>query len=255
MNMNDIIEILKPSSPTWDGQYPSIGKKIVKDFSRPSPELVKKFENFFVPALVDFIGVLYTMDGSLRPAYSPMPQLLGTAFTVKVPPGDNLMVKKALHMAKPGDVIVVDARGQTNWCCGGGGMTVVAKQRGVKGMVIDGAYRDIREIKEIEFPMFLKGVAPTTGPKRGPGEINVPVCCGGVVVHPGDIIVGDEVEGVVVIPKQYAELIAGLVEGKADFKKASEWDWNGIVQRDTHRDKYFDEVLKARGFEFVDYEE
>lgn len=240
-------------SPTWDGQYPSIGKKIVKDFSRPDPEIVKEFEDFFVPAISDYVGVLYTMDCSLKPAYTPMPQLLGTAFTVKVPPGDNLLVKKALHMAKPGDIIVVDARGHVDWCCGGGGMTVVAKKRGIKGMVIDGAYRDISEIKDIQFPMFLKGVAPWTGPKRGPGEINVPVCCGGVIVHPGDIIVGDATEGIVVIPKQYAEYIVKLVKGKGKYNKSEDWDWDGIVAKDSIRDKYFDEVLEAREYEYVDY--
>jgi regulator of RNase E activity RraA len=191
------------------------------------------------------------MDYTIRPAYSPMKKILGTAFTVKVPPGDNMMVKKALHLAKPGDVIVVDSRGHTDWCLGGGGMIVMAKQRGIAGAVLDGCYRDIEQIQNIDFPMFLKGVHPSTGPKRGPGELNVPICCGGVIVHPGDIVYGDR-EGVVVVPKQYAQMIVDKVSKVPVKKLASDWDWDGIVESDKPRDDYFDEVLAARGVEIIE---
>ena len=197
----------QPEGAVYDGRYPLVGLKIVKDFPRPPKSVVDAYADQFVPSLAGFVGALYCVDPSIRPAYSPMKRLLGTAFTVRVPPGDNLMVKKAIHMAKPGDVIVVDARGHIDWCLGGGGMIALAKQRGIAGMIVDGAYRDIQEIQSIDFPMFYKGVAPATGPKRGPGMINVPAHCGGVIVNPGDIVVGDPVEGVVVVPREAAELV------------------------------------------------
>lgn len=127
---------------------------------------------------------------------------------------------------------------------------VVAKARGIAGAVIDGAYRDIGQLRSIQFPMFLKGVAPATGPKRGPGEINVPVCCGGVIVYPGDIVVGDE-EGVVVVPRRHADRILGTVKPIKVKSRAEDWDWDTIVERDEVRDRYFDEVLKVRGCEWV----
>jgi len=241
-----------PEGKSFDGLYPITGLKIVKDFRRPAPELVESFRDRFVPDIADYVGVMYCLDPSIKPAYTPMPRLLGTAFTVKVPPGDNLMVKKALHMAKPGDVIVVDARGHTEWCLGGAGMTVVAKQRGIVGMLVDGAYRDIEQLKSLEFPLFLKGVAPATGPKRGPGMINVPVHCGGVIIHPGDIIVGDS-EGVVVVPRVDAEIIATKVGQKVLKNSAEDWDWEHAVEADKARDEYFDAVLAARGCKFEEF--
>ncbi len=235
----------------FEGLYPMVGLKIVKTFQRPDPALVEAFRDRFLPDIADCVGVLFCIDQSLRPAYTPMPRLLGPAFTVRVPPGDNLMVKKALHMAQPGDVIVVDARGHLDWCLGGAGMTVVAKQRGIAGMLVDGAYRDIEQMRSIAFPMILKGVAPATGPKRGPGMINVPVHCGGVVIHPGDIIVGD-VEGAVVVPRDAASLVARQVATKPLKVRAEDWDWVGAVEADRERDQYFDSVLASRNCEYVE---
>lgn len=244
-------EMPQPGDPVFDGKYPLIGLKIVKDFDRPPAELVEAFGKFFLPDVSDWVGVLYTMDHTVRPAYSPMRKILGPAFTVKVPPGDNLMVKKALHMAQPGDVIVVDSRGHTDWCLGGGGMTVMAKKRGIAGMVLDGAYRDIEQIQNIDFPMFLRGIHPSTGPKRGPGEINVPISCGGVIVQPGDIVYGDR-EGVVVVPQAYAQMIVDKVSKVPIKKESDDWDWDNIVEDDKERVEYFDAVLAARGVEIIE---
>lgn len=241
-----------PEGKSFDGLYPVVGLKIVKDFRRPAKEVIEAFRDRFVPDIADYLGVLYCVDHDIRPAYEPMPRLLGPAFTVRVPPGDNMMVKKALHLAKPGDVVVVDARGHVDWCLGGAGMTVMAKKRGVAGMLVDGAYRDIEQMRSIDFPMFLKGVAPATGPKRGPGMINVPVHCGGVIVHPGDIIVGDT-EGVVVVPRDAAEKVAAKVKEKALKVHAEDWDWDNVVDQDRPRDEFFDRVLEQRGCEYVEF--
>ena len=240
-----------PEGKTWDGHFPLVGLKIVKDFKRPAPELVDRFRDRFVPDIADWLGVLYCVDHDIRPAYSPMPRLIGPAFTVRVPPGDNLMVKMAIHMAKPGDVIVIDSRGHTDWCLGGAGMTVVAKSRGVAGMLIDGAYRDISQVQSIDFPMMFKGVAPATGPKKGPGMINVPVHVGGVIVHPGDIVVGDS-EGTVIIPRDGAERIADRIQDTPLKETSDDWDWEGIAKADQARVDYFNSLLEYRGVEYED---
>ncbi len=242
-----------PEGKSYNGLYPMLGLKVVKDFERPPRELVQAFGDRFIPDIADLVGVLYCVDYNIRPAYQPMPRLLGTALTIRVPPGDNMMVKKAMFVAKPGDVLVVDARGHTDWCLGGGGMTVVMKQLGIAGMLIDGAYRDIDQVQAIEFPMFLKGVAPATGPKIGPGMINVPVHCGGVIINPGDIIVGDN-EGVVVVPREAAAAIAAVVKGKELHSKPEDWgDFNNVVARQRPWVDYIDQVLTARGCEFVEF--
>lgn len=241
-----------PEGKTWDGHYPLVGLKIVKDFRRPEPEAIEQFRDRFVPDIADWLGVLYCVDHQIRPAYAAMPRLIGPAFTVKVPPGDNLMVKMAIHMAKPGDVIVIDARGHTDWCLGGAGMTVVAKSRGVAGMLIDGAYRDIAQVESIGFPMMFRGVAPATGPKRGPGLINVPVHIGGVIVHPGDIVVGDA-EGTVVVPRDAADRIAAQIKDTPLKQKSEDWDWDGIANSDQPRVDYFKAILEARGCEYEEF--
>ena len=220
-----------PEGATWDGHFPLVGLKIVEDFQRPDPDLVERFRDRFVPDIADWLGVLYCVDHEIHPAYAPMPRLLGPAFTVRVPPGDNLMVKMAIHMAKPGDVIVIDARGHMDWCLGGAGMTVLAKSRGVAGMLVDGAYRDIAQVQSIQFPMMFRGVAPATGPKRGPGMINVPVHVGGVIVNPGDIVVGDT-EGTVIVPRDEAITIADKIAATPLKATEDDWDWSTIVARD-----------------------
>lgn len=118
---------------SFNGKYPLITFRIRCDFPRPAPEVVAKFERFFVLDVSDQVGRMYTMDGSIQSLYTPAPKLVGTALTVKCAPGDNLGVKKALYLVKPGDVLVIDAQGFTEWCLGGFGMLVRSiRERGLK---------------------------------------------------------------------------------------------------------------------------
>ncbi|MFA1820050.1 RraA family protein [Virgibacillus oceani] len=235
-------------NPDWNGKYPIVGLKINLDFDRPARQKVESFQKFFVPDIADLVGPLYSMDASLRPGYKPMKKLLGTAFTVKIPPGDNLMLIKALTLAEPGDVIVVDARGHSTHCCGGAGHTLISKRRGISGMVVDGAYRDMSQIEDLDFPIFCKGIHPATGPKVGPGEIGVPISCGGVIVNPGDVIVGDE-EGVCCIPKQYVDKVIEKCE-EVPIRE-DEDDWPDVVERNKARDAYYDKVIAERNVEII----
>lgn len=125
--------------------------------------------------------------------------MAGTAVTVRCRGGDNLVVLRAFDYCRPGDVLVVDADGDLTNAVLGGIMTAGAAMLGLAGVVVDGAIRDVGEIREREFPVYARG-ANHRGPyKNGPGEINVPVSIGGMVVQPGDIVVGD-LDGLLAFP-------------------------------------------------------
>jgi RraA family protein len=149
---------------------------------------------------------------TLRPMHAAG-TLAGPAFTVKTRPGDNLMVHKALAMALPGDVIVVDAGGDLTNAIIGEIMTATAQKRGIAGMVINGAIRDVGAIGEGRFPVYAAGVTHRGPYKDGPGEINVPISLGGMVIEPGDLIVGDE-DGLLSIPFNEVESIYAAAYAK-----------------------------------------
>jgi regulator of RNase E activity RraA len=164
------------------------------------------------------------MSPSIRNVTDPNLRLGGTACTVKVFPGDNLMVHKSLDIAQPGDVLVVDASSSMMTAALGSLVATKARHRGIAGLVVDGLVRDISGIQSLRnLPVFARGVTPIGPLHRGPGEINYPVCAGGIVVHPGDIIVGD-LDGVVVVPIDAAETVLTRVDartrGEADYVAA-----------------------------------
>jgi 4-hydroxy-4-methyl-2-oxoglutarate aldolase len=236
----------------FSGKYPLITFRIRRDVPRPPAELVASFENTFVPDVSDLVGRMYTMDGSIQSLYSPAPRLVGTALTVKCPPGDNVGVKKALYMVRPGDVLVIDAQGFTEWCLGGFGMLVRSiRERGLKGLVVNGAYRDVSQAREASFPIYAKGVAPWSGPKRGPAEINVPVCCGGVIVHPGDVVVADD-DGVVVVPQDYVEAVADRLTGVALKPHTDDWEDAYLAETEAQQGEYLDTLIRDRNGAYLD---
>jgi regulator of RNase E activity RraA len=142
---------------------------------------------------------------------------------VKVFPGDNLMVHKSLDVAQPGDIVVVDGRSSTMNALLGDIISTKAKHRGIAGFILDGLVRDLPAICELDFPVFARGTTPIGPLHRGPGEIGYSICCGGVVVNPGDIIVGDAA-GVVIVPQDIAhELLHRLIayrEANTDYLAA-----------------------------------
>jgi len=187
----------------------SIGCKIKKSFKRPSREVVELFKDIPVPNIDDCMDRTGAIDGDIRPVGMGKGQLLGTAFPLRVPAGDNLMFHAAMDMAEPGDVFVIDADGATDRAIFGELMASYCKVLGVKGIIVDGAIRDCAGLAGMkDFMVYAKGVTPDGPYKNGPGEIGYPVVIGGKIVNPGDIIVGDD-DGVVVIdPKDAVELAA-----------------------------------------------
>lgn len=234
------------------GKYPIVTFRVRRDFDRIPQELIKRYEQFFVPDVSDKAGRMYTMNHSIRPFYTPMKRFVGTALTVKVPPGDNMGVKQALQYVQPGDVLVVDAQGFTDWCLGGFHMLgLPIRERGLKALVVNGGYRDVSQAQEADFPIFAKSVSPYSGAKRGPCEINVPVCCGGVIVHPGDLIMGD-MDGLVVVPQDYVEEIADVLDEGPGIESVEEMRSADLAAKEVRRRDHFDEVFAEKKGRYLD---
>jgi RraA family protein len=168
--------------------------------------------------------------------------LLGPALTVRVRSGDNLMIHKALQLGKPGDVLVVDGGGCTDRALFGDIMKNVAKMRRFAGIVIDGAIRDVAAYRDDIFPCYARGVCHRGPYKDGPGEINVPVSVGGMVVNPGDIVVGDD-DGVVFIAAADAKAVAAASRKKAAAEEAT----LASIAKNAYDDSWIDATLKAKG--------
>lgn len=176
------------------------------DVERPDSDTVESFEEVPSTIVSDVTGNIgLTMDSGIRPAYEGV-EMAGTAITVKAAPGDNLIIHKAMTMADPGDVLVIDCNGYTDTGHVGELMCSSCQANGLAGLVIDGAYRDSKELAEMEFPVYGRGVNPQGPLKQDPGSINVTISCGGVSVDPGDIIIGDD-DGLAVIPREGAETV------------------------------------------------
>lgn len=178
---------------------------IIKNYPKPSPRLIEAFSQQATATVHESMGKRGAMHSSIKPLYSGM-SACGSAFTVKAQAGDNLMVLKALDIAQPGDILVVDVGQVTEEGPWGELTTIQAKIKGLAGLVIDGSVRDSLRIKEHGFPVFCKGVSVIGTAKETVGYINHPICCGNTIVKPGDIILADE-DGVVVIPLAEAEEI------------------------------------------------
>jgi RraA family protein len=187
-------------SPVSADIHPGVGFRIKRNFPRLNYDVAEMFRDFEVAEISDHLNRLYAVDCSIRCLSGSGGRLVGPACTVKVYPGDNLMVHKTLDLAKPGDVVVVDARGSKENAVLGDTISMKARHRGIQGFVVDGYVRDLVAIQELNYPVYARGNMPIGPLHRGPGEINYPVCCGGVVVEPGDYIIAD-LGGMVVLPQ------------------------------------------------------
>lgn len=164
----------------------------------PSEAVLDELRTYEVAWIIDAMG-LHLMDREIRNVHPEIERVVGPAVTVAVPPGDFLFISAALNQTRKGDVLVIDGRGATTRAVWGDYFSTWAKGMGVKAVIIDGATRDVGGIEALRFPVFARGTTPRGPTLNGPGEVNVPVSCGGVSVQPGDIVVADR-EGIVVIP-------------------------------------------------------
>lgn len=220
--------------------HPGPGFRVRLDFPRLPAEIVTAFSQFATPDISDLLNRLYAIDSEIQ-CLSGGP-VCGLACTVRTFPGDNLMVHKSLDVAHPGDVVVVGASGGRSSAVCGDLVATKAKHRGIAGFVIDGLVRDLPGIHPLGFPMYARGTTPTGPLHRGPGEINFPVACGGVVVNPGDIIVADEA-GIVVVPQQVAHDLLDRLRAQA----AGMADYLAAVKRGEFSNAWVDKQLEEQG--------
>ncbi|MGQ4383742.1 RraA family protein [Streptomyces sp. SAS_270] len=204
---------------------------------------VTGFEHVPTTTLADVVGRAQVMDIGLRPLWSPPPRVAGPAFTVRCAPGDNLMLHAAIYRAAPGSVLVVETGGDVDYALAGGNVCAIAQRRGIVALVVDGVIRDLAEVRELGFPVFARGIIPVPGVKKAVEPLNTPVRCGGVTVHPGDIVVADE-EGVAVTPGARQEEV--LRAARAALAK--EADETLDAWEAAHRARV-DRLLADNGFE------
>lgn len=219
----------------------STGFRVLKRKQVASNELVSAFREVPVANISDSINRMFAGGAELRPLHDGT-VLAGPALTVKCRPGDNLMLHYALDIAQPGDVIVVDAGGDLTNALTGELMITYAIKKKVAGFVINGAVRDSAAIRKGSFPVFAAGVTHRGPYKDGPGEINVPIAINGMVIEPGDIIVGDD-DGFVAISLAEA---AGILE-KASAKHAAETKQLDDIAKGTNSRDWVVNSLRTKG--------
>lgn len=223
-----------------------VGFRILPCPRRVSPEAVARFRDLPVANVSDVMARMTAGGPRLRPMHGGG-VLAGPAFTVKTRPGDNLMIHKALAIAEPGDVIVVDAGGDLTNAIIGELMLAQMVKRGLGGIVINGAIRDSAAIRAQSFPVFAAGVTHRGPYKDGPGEINVPVAIDGMVIEPGDLVLGDE-DGLLCVP--FAEVEA--IHEAAANKAAAEARQMANIEAGTHDAAWVDATLRRLGCEGLD---
>src|SRR5256885_2361689 len=186
--------------------------EIIRDIERVDAQVVQRAAGFQAAILADVAGRRGTMHARVAPVHQGM-KVAGPAFTVEVRPGDNLMIHAAIALARPGDVLVIDGKGDQTAALMGTLMLSACKKLGLAGVIVDGAIRDRLELLELDFPVFSAGFNPAGPTKFVPGRINHTISAGGTTVHPGDLVVGDA-DGVVVIERAKAPAMLELAVKK-----------------------------------------
>jgi RraA family protein len=194
-----------------------VGLQILKRTRQVSAQVVQAYKGLPVANISDCMSRMTAGGHRLRPMHRSG-QLAGPALTVKTRPGDNLMIHKALTLAQPGDVIVVDGGGDLTNALFGEIMVATAVKIGVAGIVLNGAVRDSEVIGQGDFPLYAAGVTHRGPYKDGPGEINVPIAIDGMVIHPGDLVIGDA-DGLLCVPYDAAEAILDATRRKMEAEK------------------------------------
>jgi len=224
----------------------NIGFRILPNVHALDKKLVNQFRNVVTPHISDNLNRMHAIGARLRPYHSGR-KLIGTAITVKTRPGDNLLVHKAIDMAESGDVIVVDAGGETTNAIVGEIMMQLAMKKGITGFIIDGAIRDTKAFIDEDFPVYAAGVTHRGPYKEGPGEINTPISVAGMVVKPGDLIIGDE-DGLAVVPSEHALEVLEKVR----LQEVKERDILASIEDGTVDRSWVDETLRQKGCECSD---
>jgi len=215
---------------------------VIRDIERTPKDIVDKASAFPSSILADVAGRRGALHGRIAPL-SPSMRFAGTAITVEVRPGDNLMIHAAMAIAQPGDVLVIDGKGDQSSALMGEIMSQQCVALGIAAVVMDGACRDSEEIRKLGFPMYSVGTNPNGPTKLVSGRLNHPISIGGVTVYPGDLVVGDA-DGVTVVERAKAASLLPLAAEKvaAETKRIA-----GIKSREALRPGWLDAALRGAG--------
>ena len=224
----------------------NIGFRVKVNDDRPDPDLLKAFEGWSTGNICDANGRLGAMDYRIKPLNLDW-HFVGAAVTVRARPVDNLILYKALDLAGPGDVLVITNDGFTNASILGDLVCAIAKSKGVAAIVTDGLVRNAAGIRKIGLPVFATGISPNSPHKDGPGEINFPISCGDLPIHPGDVIVGDE-DGVVVVAQGDAPTVLKELQKVG----AKESEMKAKIEAGWTLPEWMDEALSKKGIQVID---
>lgn len=223
---------------------PGPGFRIRSGFGRIDPALVHGLSAFDTPTISDALNRLYALDSGIQ-CVTEADRMCGVVCTVHVYPGDNLMVHKALDVAEPGDIVVINAHGAAGAAINavlGDMICTKAHHRGIAGFIVDGLVRDLPGILEMGMPVFARGTTAIGPLHRGPGEINFPIACGGVVVNPGDVAVTDRA-GIVVVPQPFVAELVERLEQRTERSRA----YKEAVARGEFSNSWVDALLHRSG--------
>ncbi|MCS0583349.1 RraA family protein [Massilia pinisoli] len=215
---------------------------VIRDIERIAPDLVARAAHYPSSILADVAGRRGALSSRIAPL-SPTMRLAGPALTIDVRPGDNLMIHAAMALAKPGDVLVIDGKGDESCALMGEIMVSQCMAIGIAGIVVYGAVRDTEAIRALGFPMYAIGANPNGPTKLVPGRVNWPVSVGGVTVNPGDLVVADA-DGVVVVEPAKVPAVLQLAEKKLADETAR---IDGIRSGKQLRPTWLDTALRKAG--------
>ena len=215
---------------------------VIRDIQRVDPDLVARAAQYPSSILADVAGRRGALCSRIAPL-APTMRLAGPALTIDVRPGDNLMIHAAMALAKPGDVLVIDGKGDESCALMGEIMVSQCMALGIAGVVVYGAVRDTEAIRALGFPMYAVGANPNGPSKLVPGRINWPVSVGGVTVQPGDLVVADG-DGVVVVETAKVPTVLELAKKKLADETAR---IDGIRSGTQLRPTWLDAALRKAG--------
>ena len=215
-----------------------VGFRVRAHWARPDAKVLAAFGSASSAQVADCMSRLGGMDVGLKPVW-PSPRVVGPALTVWCHSGDNLMLHKALSLAQPGDIVVMNTQGNINNSGFGELVATTAVKMGVRGVIVDGTVRDAEAFERLGLPVYSRGICPNGCNKDGGGEVGTIIACGGVAVRPGDVIVADR-DGIAVVPLEDAGEVAALTKAQIEReeKRLAEIE-KGVITRPE-----IDETLK-----------